>query len=51
MNSGLKPEEVDTLKEKHSVYLTRNGRISMAGVSSQNVKYLAHAMADVTDRK
>jgi hypothetical protein len=31
------------------VYLTRNGRISMAGVTSKNVDYLAHAMHKVRE--
>lgn len=31
--------------------MTRNGRISMAGVNSGNVKRLAAAMHDVTSRK
>jgi aspartate aminotransferase len=46
--TGLTPEQVDLLQSKYSIYLTRNGRISMAGVSSNNVDYLAAAMADVT---
>jgi len=46
--TGLTPEQVDLLQSKFSIYLTRNGRISMAGVSSNNVDYLAAAMADVT---
>eukprot|EP00008_Paramoeba_atlantica_P002931 CAMPEP_0201487378 /NCGR_PEP_ID=MMETSP0151_2-20130828/12672_1 /ASSEMBLY_ACC=CAM_ASM_000257 /TAXON_ID=200890 /ORGANISM="Paramoeba atlantica, Strain 621/1 / CCAP 1560/9" /LENGTH=424 /DNA_ID=CAMNT_0047872389 /DNA_START=55 /DNA_END=1329 /DNA_ORIENTATION=+ len=46
--SGLSPDQVDLLATKHSVYLTRNGRISMAGVSSTNVGPLAAAIADVT---
>merc|ERR1711962_1778183 len=31
----------------HSVYLTKDGRISMAGVTSGNVGHLAKAMHDV----
>ncbi|KAI8384698.1 aspartate aminotransferase [Radiomyces spectabilis] len=46
--SGLKPEQVDKLKDEWHVYLTRDGRISMAGVSSGNVKYLAEAIHNVT---
>ncbi|KAJ3365798.1 aspartate transaminase aat1 [Allomyces javanicus] len=46
--TGLKPEEVDRLKSEFAVYLTRDGRISIAGISSGNVKYLAEAMHNVT---
>eukprot|EP00835_Amoeboradix_gromovi_P002435 NODE_138_length_17968_cov_0.291175.p3 type:complete len:404 gc:universal NODE_138_length_17968_cov_0.291175:16129-17340(+) len=42
--SGLKPKEVDVLKSEYSVYLTSDGRISMAGVSKDNVQYLAYAI-------
>ncbi|KAK9477580.1 aspartate aminotransferase [Lipomyces japonicus] len=46
--TGLTPEQVDTLKDKHSVYLTRDGRISVAGITSTNVGRLAEAIHDVT---
>jgi aspartate aminotransferase len=46
--SGLTPEQVDTLAQKHHIYLTRNGRISMAGVTTKNVKYLADSMHEVS---
>lgn len=46
--SGMSPEMVDVLAEKHHIYMTRNGRISMAGVTTKNVKQLAEAMHAVT---
>lgn len=49
--SGLTPEQVDELREKHHVYMTRDGRISISGINSSNIDYLAKAMHDVTDRK
>lgn len=36
--------QVEKLVKEHSVYLTKDGRISMAGVTSKNVDYLARAM-------
>lgn len=45
--SGMTPEQVDALYEK-SIYMTRNGRISMAGVTTKNVKTLAKAIHEVT---
>lgn len=46
--SGMTPEMVDSLAQDHHVYMTRNGRISMAGVTSKNVGPLARAMHIVT---
>ncbi|KAI9358901.1 pyridoxal phosphate-dependent transferase [Zopfochytrium polystomum] len=46
--TGLTPEQVDRLKKEFSVYLTRDGRISIAGITSGNVKYLAEAIHEVT---
>jgi len=46
--SGLSGEQVDQLKDKWHIYMTRNGRISMAGVTSGGVRYLAEAIHDVS---
>ena len=46
--TGMKAEQVEQISSKHSVYLTKDGRISIAGISSTNVDYLAHAIHDVT---
>lgn len=45
--TGLNPNQVKVLKEKYHIYMTENGRISMAGVSTKNVAYLAKAIDDV----
>jgi aspartate aminotransferase len=42
----LKPKQVEHLTSKHHIYLTKDGRISMAGLSGPTVKYLADAMKD-----
>ncbi|KAJ9092061.1 hypothetical protein QFC19_008835 [Naganishia cerealis] len=39
--TGLKPEQVDALATHASIYLTRDGRISMAGLNSSNIEYFA----------
>lgn|ERR1711974_31107 len=49
--SGLTPAEVESLAKDHHVYMVKSGRISMAGVTSSNVGYLAKAMATVTNFK
>lgn len=42
--TGLKVSQVKILKEKYHIYLTDNGRISMAGLSTSNVEYFADAV-------
>lgn len=42
---------VDTLAAKYHIYMTRNGRISMAGVNTKNVARLAEAIHAVTSGK
>jgi aspartate aminotransferase len=46
--TGLSPEQVEKLKTEHHVYLTKDGRISVAGITSKNVAYLAKAIHEVT---
>ena len=33
---------------KHHIYLTMNGRISMAGLNEHNLKYVAQSFHEVT---
>lgn len=40
--------QVERITKEFSIYLTKDGRISMAGVTSKNVEYLAHAVHTVT---
>lgn len=42
--TGLKPNQVERLTKEFSIYLTKDGRISVAGIASSNVDYLANAM-------
>lgn len=46
--TGLNEEQVGRLTKDFSVYLTKDGRISVAGVSPKNNAYLAHALHEVT---
>ncbi|CAO3578387.1 unnamed protein product [Absidia cylindrospora] len=45
--TGLKAPQVKVLIEKYHIYLTDNGRVSMAGLSTSNVEYFAKAVDDV----
>ncbi|KFY16002.1 hypothetical protein V492_01634 [Pseudogymnoascus sp. VKM F-4246] len=42
--TGLTPEQMSTLAQEHSVYATKDGRISVAGITSANVERLAKAI-------
>jgi len=46
--TGLTEQQVERLIKEFSVYLTKDGRISIAGVSSKNNAYLARAIHQVT---
>jgi len=47
--TGLSPQQVDTLREQHGVYMVRSGRICVAGLNTHNVEAAAQAMAAVMD--
>lgn len=46
--TGMDKNHVERITKDFSVYLTKDGRISMAGITSKNVGYLAEAMHTVT---
>lgn len=46
--TGLTAEQMDVLAKEHSVYATKDGRISVAGITSGNVKRLAESIYKVT---
>lgn len=46
--TGMSSEQVTRLWNEFSVYLTKDGRVSIAGITSKNVDYLAHAIHQVT---
>lgn len=49
--TGLTPEEVAKLEKLHHIYMTSNGRMSMAGVNTHNVEYIAKAFNSVITGK
>ena len=44
---GISPEQADALVNEHHVYLTREGRISVAGITDHNVQHLAESLYKV----
>lgn len=45
--TGLSEAEVLKLKEKYSIYIVKSGRINVAGITSNNVEYIAKAISEV----
>ena len=45
--SGLSPEQVDRLREEHSIYAVRSGRINVAGITEANIERLCKGIAAV----
>ena len=45
--TGLSQEQSEAMLEKHHVYMLKNGRISMAGINTKNVKYVAECIKAV----
>ena len=43
--SGLTAEQVDTLRERSSIYIVRDGRINVAGITPDNAETLCDAIA------
>lgn len=44
--TGLTENQSKHLVEKYHVYLTKSGRISMCGVNTKNLDYLAKAISE-----
>ena len=41
----------DELTDTHNIFLTKDGRISIAGLNPGNIEYVAKAIHSVTDGK
>ena len=46
--TGLSPEQVMKMREDYSIYMTKDGRISVSGLTAKNVDYVANAIHSVT---
>ncbi len=49
--TGLNPEQVAKLQSDYGIYLVSNGRMCVAGLNTDNIDYVANAMADVLSSK
>lgn len=46
--TGMSAEMCDRLTEEYSIFLTRDGRVSLAGLNQGNVEYVAKAIHEVS---
>ena len=46
--SGLTKAQVESLREKHAIYIVGSGRINVAGITSSNIDRLCSAIAEVS---
>ena len=49
--TGMSADMCDALTAEYAIYLTRDGRISLAGLNEKNIDYVAQAIHAVTDGK
>ena len=49
--TGMSPDMCDRLTDEYAIYLTKDGRISIAGLNDSNLEYVAKAIHAVTDGK
>lgn len=49
--TGMSAEMCDQLTKDYAIFLTRDGRISIAGLNDNNLEYVANAVHAVTDGK
>ena len=47
--TGLTVEQSEAMVEKYHIYMTKNGRISISGLTRSNIPYVAKAMKDVLE--
>lgn len=45
--TGLSEAQVLKLREEYHIYMTKNGRISMAGLNTHNIDHVAQAIRKV----
>lgn len=47
--TGLSVSQSKVMVDQHHVYMTPNGRISISGLNTNNVDYVAKAFKDVVE--
>jgi aspartate/tyrosine/aromatic aminotransferase len=49
--TGLSVKQSEAMVKKHHIYMTKNGRISICGITTKNVDYVAQCIKDVVDNE
>jgi aspartate/tyrosine/aromatic aminotransferase len=49
--TGLNKEMVEELRNKYAIYMTADGRISICGLNTNNLDYIAESFHAVTKDK
>jgi len=49
--TGITSQMVDELREKYHIYMTSDGRISLTGLNTRNLEYVADCFHAVTHGK
>ncbi len=49
--TGLDKTMIDNLRERYGIYMTADGRISISGLNTGNLSYVADAFHSVTKNK
>jgi len=49
--TGMSKEQVEAVRDEHGIYMTMDGRISIAGLNTHNLKYCAEAFHKQTKNK
>ena len=49
--TGLSKDAVVECRDKHAIYMTADGRISIAGLNTNNLGYISEAFHEVTKGK
>ena len=47
---GLKPEQLDALREDYGIYIVSSSRVNLAGINSSNIEYLCDSILAVLDK-
>ena len=47
---GLKPEQLDALREDYGIYIVSSSRVNLAGINSSNIGYLCDSILAVLDK-
>ena len=49
--TGLTVKQSKAMVSKHSIYMTTNGRISVCGITTKNVDYIAQCIKNVVENE